>query len=295
MVDTNLQLDVFRLATVDIAAVELSQLHALSIGVGWPHRAADWEMLREVATGLALQDEIGRVVGSVVWTRYGTDAAMVGMMITSPRLQEQGAGTWLMNEVIARNPGRRLLLTATDVARRLYRSLDFRFERTVIQCQGEAQPPPPAPLPEGTSLRLAEAAGRVAEVAALDALATGLDRSHVLARLARDAALTVIERDGRLTGYAMCRRFGRGHVIGPVIAASDEEATALVAPHVAARAGGFLRLDTPALEGSFARFLAASGLAVFDTVTSMGLVREPWLPTTPEAPRRYGLASQALG
>ena len=89
-------------------------------------------------------------------------------------------------------------------------------------------------------------------------------------------------------GFALCRRFGRGHVVGPVVAASEADALALVAPHVAAHAGRFLRLDTLEAEGPFRAYLEACGLLLFDTLTLMSLGRD----RAPVGPAKiYGLAS----
>jgi hypothetical protein len=88
-------------------------------------------------------------------------------------------------------------------------------------------------------------------------------------------------------------------VIGPVVAASDEEAIAVTRPHIADHAGSFLRIDTRQQSGTFPRFIMQSGLSIYDTVTSMSL-RRSWLrgdgtPPRDGLPLTYGLASQALG
>lgn len=91
-----LHIDTFELTLCDIKQVDPKLLHALSVSVGWPHRDSDWQMLLELGQGLAAVDEIGRVVGTVMWLRYDADFAMICMLITLPRLQEQGqgAGSW---------------------------------------------------------------------------------------------------------------------------------------------------------------------------------------------------------
>ncbi|TIU57652.1 MAG: GNAT family N-acetyltransferase, partial [Mesorhizobium sp.] len=118
----------------DIEDVELERLHALSLSVGWPHRAEDWQFLRGSGQGFVALDEIGRVLGSAMWFGHGSGFATVGMVITSPRLQTLGAGQWLMKRVFEKVGGRDLRLNATRAARRLYLSLDFQPEKTVYQC-----------------------------------------------------------------------------------------------------------------------------------------------------------------
>jgi hypothetical protein len=139
----------------------------------------------------------------------------------------------------------------------------------------------------------------LAEIAALDLAAYRADRMPVLARLLNVSKGLALVRDGRIVAFSLCRRFGRGHVIGPVIAKNDEEAIAVTRPHVAEHAGSFLRIDTRQQTGAFPQFLVQSGLPVYDTVTSMSL-RRSWLDGDGAQPGDggpliYGLASQALG
>jgi hypothetical protein len=101
-----------------------------------------------------------------------------------------------------------------------------------------------------------------------------------------------------MEAFSLCRRFGRGHVIGPVVATNDEDAIAVVHPHAARHAASFLRLDTREKDGRFSDFLSRCGLPVYDTVTTMSLGRR-WPKVregdAPRQPRTYALASQTLG
>jgi len=98
-ISNSITIDAFEARAVEIDTVELEQLHALSIGVAWPHRAEDWQFLRDVGHGIVAHDEIGRVLGSAMWFPYGSDFATVGMVITSPRLQALGTAQWLMKRL----------------------------------------------------------------------------------------------------------------------------------------------------------------------------------------------------
>lgn len=281
------QLETYELTARPMGPADVDLLHQLSISVAWPHRPEDWRLLLDVGRGIVACDEIGRVVGSAMWFPFGAEACSIGMVITSPRLQAHGAGRWLMDRVFleARAPAK--VLNATRAAYRLYVSMGFQPGRTVFQTQGIVTAAPPDP-------GLARPGGPEdhAAIRALDRAAFGADRSLVLDRLLAVSEAQVIERDGRVAGYALCRRFGRGHVVGPVVAASAEAAVALAAPHVAARVGRFVRMDTQEEGGPLRAFLAAAGIGAYDTVTSMSLGAP--LPSS-EGVRVFGLANQALG
>ncbi|OWV89875.1 GNAT family acetyltransferase [Rhizobium sp. R635] len=288
--------DSFEMRIADIDTVDLEQLHALSIGVGWPHRADDWQFVRELGKGVVALDEVGRVLGSAMWFPYGVDFATIGLVITSPRLQARGAGQWLMDHVLAEIPQRNLGLNATRAAKRLYRSLDFTIEAVVSQCQGEASLPPDVQIPPEAEIRALKRAD-LAAIIALDKEAFGADRTALLARILPSSSGLGLIRNGKIEAFSFCRRFGRGHVIGPVVAAGDADAIAIIRPHVAEHAGRFLRLDTREKSGAFSDFLSHCGLSVFDTVTTMSRGR-PWLEVREHragTPKIYALAGHALG
>lgn len=98
----SVRLKSFELIARDINDVDVSLLHALSIGVGWPHRPKDWDFLRRAGHGIVAVDGIGRVFGSAMWFPHGDDFATVGLVITSPRTQAQGNARWLMGPVANR-------------------------------------------------------------------------------------------------------------------------------------------------------------------------------------------------
>jgi GNAT superfamily N-acetyltransferase len=292
-----LTVDAFSMRIGDIEAVELDRLHALSISVGWPHRAEDWQLLRELGRGFVALDEIGRVLGSAMWFKHGADFATLGMVITSPRLQTLGAGQWLMKQVFDEVVGRDLRLNATRAARRLYRSFNFRPEKTVYQFQGIAR------------ARALEATGKapgdirtlelrdIPAITALDAAGFGASRAALIEKLFEHSVGYGLFSGGELSAFALCRPFGRGHVVGPVVARRDADAVAVVRPHVADHGGGFLRVDTHMESGEFAAFLSHSGMPVFDTALTMSLGKRIAGPVVGDGvpPMTFALASQALG
>ncbi len=287
------RVETYALVACPITEGDIPKLHELSVGVGWMHRREDWEMALSIGQGIFAVDEIGRAVASAMYFPMGEDLATVGMVITAPRFQEHGTGSWMMEQILATIGERDLALNATHVAYRLYYSLGFRPEATVFQHHGFAAPKPPTPpaLPAGTVVR-AMGPEDTPTIRALDATAFDGAREDVLMSLLAASDGTILERDGVAIGYAFCRPFGRGHVIGPVIASSEEEAIALIAPHIAARPGQFLRMDTREEKGVLRDYLTASGMRMQATATTMLRGKRS---LKQNGLRVFGLATQALG
>lgn len=264
------RLNTYDLALRDLHEIDVDKLHELSVMVGWPHRPHDWRLLQQVGQGIVGSDTIGRIVSSAMWFPMGDDFATIGMVITSPRLQAQGAASWLMEYVMEQCEGRRMRLTATRAAYRLYDAQGFKPVAKVHQHQGDAIDPGRVPVPDGATVRPLEPADHD-DVVRLDRAAYDADRTVILNALLKVSDGLVLLRDGRIEGFSLCRPFGRGHVVGPVVAADAGEAIALTAPHVARHAGRFVRVDSARAEEGYTGFLKDCGLAEFDTLTTMAL------------------------
>jgi GNAT superfamily N-acetyltransferase len=293
----NLRIDAFATRIDHIRGVGLDPLHALSLSVGWPHRAEDWRLLLELGQGVVALDEIERVIGSAMWFPHGDSFATVGMVITQPRLQTNGTGLWLMRHVLSELAGRDLRLNATRAARRLYRSLDFQDEKTVFQYQGTVWPAVESEENAVHGLIQPLASNDLTQIVALDAIAFGVRRENLIETLFSQSRGYGLFRDGDLRAFALCRPFGRGHVIGPVVAATDSDAIAVVRPHLVEHDGAFVRLDTHLETGDFTALLSQSGLPIYDTVLTMSLGKRlaTFAPIDPAPFVTYGLASHTLG
>ena len=102
----------------------------------------------------------------------------------------------------------------------------------------------------------------------LDLTATGHDRSIAYQALLPVSRGQVLVRNDEIVAFSLCRPFGRGHVIDPIVAASEDDAIAVSRAHVEAHAGSFLRADTPASNTVFTNFLVGCGMQIHDSATS---------------------------
>ena len=116
-----------------------------------------------------------------------------------------------------------------------------------------------------------------------------MKRSDLLARPAASSVLLA-----NLATAPLVRPFGRGSVIGPVFAASEEDALTVIRPLIVEQKNRFLRIDLDTASGPLCDFLEQSGVPVREQVTRMSLGR-PW-PFSIGGPRsQFALASQATG
>jgi hypothetical protein len=181
-----------------------------------------------------------------------------------------------------------MILNSTLEGEKLYTRLGFVPYDVVTQHQAVLTQ---APARDDTvPLRPAAAADRDA-IVSLDRAAAGMDRTALIDALDAIADVLVVERDGAVSGYACVRRWGRGFVIGPVVARDATDARALIAAHAAAHVGDFVRIDVTRSCG-LAPWLVGIGLPQVSEVVSMARGTPP--PTSAEA-TLYALSNQSLG
>ncbi len=149
--------------------------------------------------------------------------------------------------------GRPLRLVATKEGLPLYEKLGFVTTGEIRQHQGEVRP---LDRPDGVEDMQA---GDLESLKALDREAYGADRSALIDALVRHGKIAVIRKGETIEAWAAIRPFGRGEVIGPVIAPDAKTACALIAFHAASRPGAFLRVDTGS-ETGIAPWLSEIGL-----------------------------------
>lgn len=273
-----------------MTADDLPRAQALSADLRWPHRPVDWEQGFAHSEGIVAERD-GEVVGTAQRWLWGDRHATVGLVIVSPTCQGRRIGHRLMSALLDGLDGRTVLLHATAEGRGLYERLGFVRVGEIRQHQGVAQPAPLIALPAGWRLRPA-GLNEAQALHKLDADARGMPRPALIDDLVTlSDACVVLDHEGTQQGFAILRRFGRGHVIGPVVAPDAESAKALIAHLAGMNAGRFTRIDID-FDSGLAEWLEGIGLLRVDAPTTM--VRGAPLQHPEGAPKLFAIVTQAL-
>lgn len=286
MVSDKKALNSYDVSIAQMRPEDVPNLHELSVAVRWPHRPADWRHLIAIGQGFVARDELDRIVASIMWFPLDENFASIGMAISSPRLQKLGAGRWLAEHIGNQTGKRNLLLNATKDSLRLCLDSGFEVVQPVYHINGIVEASPAVTLPIDTLT-----ANDYKAVTALDASALGAKRPHIMKSLLAVSQGTIIRKGGKVNGFALCRKFGRGWVIGPVVAETEEQAIALIQPLLKTHVGEFVRFDTTLEQGMLRQYLLESGLKLHETVTRM---TRGTIPESQGSAKMIALASQAL-
>jgi GNAT superfamily N-acetyltransferase len=158
-------------------------------------------------------EDADRIVGTGIGTANGP-VGWVGTIFVAPDRRREGLGDALTRTVIDDLEGRgcrTLVLTATDAGRPLYERLGFDVQMPQLFFTAASLPPNEADdgvIPFGPTMLPA--------IIALDRLATGEDRSAVLARLASpESSRVLLGADGALRGFLIRAPWGGVSLIAP--------------------------------------------------------------------------------
>lgn len=274
-----------------MTSADLADAHAMTSDLRWPHRRADWEQAFAHAEGLVAERDGGIVATALRW-RWGPRHATIGLVVVTPACQGRRIGHRLMSALLEGLEDCSVLLHATPEGRGLYERLGFVRLGELRQHQGVALPAPLVALDEGRRLRPA-GQNDLPALQSLDAAARGMPRDALIEDLFGTAEATVVlDEQQQARGFAMLRRFGRGHAIGPVVAPDVEGAKALIAHLVGLNAGRFTRIDID-FDSGLTEWIESLGLLRVDAATAMG--KGAALASPPGSPRLYAIVTQALG
>ncbi|MGE0310976.1 MAG: GNAT family N-acetyltransferase [Lautropia sp.] len=221
---------------------------ALTRAAGWNQTADDWRMMLERGVGWGIETaDASALAASTVVLPFerpargtGGGFAWISMVLVLPQARGNGLATRLLSHALQWLHARDTLpiLDATPAGEPVYRRAGFtpalglrRFRRAApVHPQGHDQhaakgsAPPPS-----CRIRRVEARDWPA-LGALDATVFGGDRSAILRALAgrMPSGALLAEGDAGLEGYVFARDGHAMHQVGPLVAARDATALALL-------------------------------------------------------------------
>lgn len=216
---------------------------------GWLRETTKWQWLLASGEGWGLFDDDG-LVGTTILTRY-PELSAVSMVLVAQRRERQGMARKLVSHVLDTGVS---TLFATDMGRPLYEQLGFHSVGFTDIHTGVLDVP---------ISRTSDIAGPadLDELVARDAKASGLTRPSQWEWLLRNGTVRMSEH-GVLGAW---RDPGERLMIGPVIAATPEEACDLIAD--AAAGEGRVRVDVH--DPEVVAFIREHGMESFGTCTWM--------------------------
>jgi GNAT superfamily N-acetyltransferase len=225
--------------------------------------------------GLLVAERAGELLGSAFVDERGPIAG-IGPVTVDPAVQDDGIGRALMEAVLRREHGRgvvgiRLVQTAYHYrSLALYAKLGFAVREPLSVLQGT----PPALSIPGRGVRPAHERD-LASCGELCARVHGHDRNGELRDAIAAGTARIVERPGRVSGYAT--GFGYGW---HAVAETNEDLIALLASAEAFMGLGIL---VPSRNAELLRWCLAHGMRIVQqsTLMTIGLYNEPAGPYLP--------------
>jgi len=226
-----------------------AMLDALVAHSGWNQTARDWAIFSREGEICAVRDAEGRIIASGAVLPMGAQVVWISMILVAPEARGRGLGRAVFQHCLDRTraAGRTACLDATPDGERLYRQFGFAPLFGLTRWQREAR---------GDAMAARRRAPPAQDTwAALDAQALGAPRPAVLADLlAREDTACVRSAQG----FAIVRQGRIAQHIGPLLAAGEAAAAALLARATQGLAGRVF-VDVPEGRPLIAQWLRDAG------------------------------------
>lgn len=252
-----------------LAERHIADCLALSAEAGWNQTAADWALFLRHGIVFGLPAARGGTVATGAVLPYPDDFAWISMVLVTEKRRRERIGTRVLQMCCTEIAQRGLVpvLDATPAGERVYRLLGFEGIFKIARWQGvvaERSAEPPAGVAAMTG-------SDIATVAQIDAAVFGADRAFLLESLfERLPQLAFVTEDGG--GFLLARPGRLATQIGPVVAANDDAAVALLDAALA-RISGPVFLDVVDGQPLVTRRLRQRGFIVQRPFLRMGLKR----------------------
>lgn len=249
----------------------------LSDAAGWNQTADDWALFIEQGQVLGCRDADGRLVATAAALPYGASpganrVGWVSMVLVAERHRHRGLATRLLDACVEslQQRGCTALLDATAAGREVYQRNGFvggfEFERW----EGEASDAAGERIADvGAASEAATREDDFARIVALDSEATSVGRAFLLRSfMSRPDTFSSLTR--KKSGFVVARAGRRATQIGPLVAADEGDARALLVAALEASRGRVF-IDLPVRWRALAGFVAELGFTRQRSFTRMAL------------------------
>lgn len=239
---------------------DLDEALRLSTQAGWNQTPADWRRVLDLCPDGCLAGRLdGRLAATASVASIGS-VRWIGMVLVDESLRGRGYGSTMLAQAIdlARAGGASVGLDASDLGRPVYLKLGFHDVAPIDRWAG--------------TLRAAGPEGNIGAFEALTAEAAlpldPIERPALLRRLMTEPGTRLVVSPG--LGFALLRNGRVASHVGPLVAANDAVAVALLDRLAELTAGRTVFIDALRSEGTTA-LLEARGLTVARRLTRMTL------------------------
>ena len=243
------------LAIERLAASDVAGGRALSDAAGWNQTADDWALFIAAGAAFGVRDEAATLVATAAALPYDAATGWISMVLVDAAHRHRGIASQLVDACVTslRESGRTPVLDATPAGAAVYEKIGFVSGFGFERWEGHDAATPAATAPHA----LAVEASRGETLIALDRSAGGVDRTLLL-RSFLDRPATRAWLASRGDGFALRRAGRRAAQVGPIVAADDADALALLAAALEGSAGRVF-IDVPVQRPSIADALARRG------------------------------------
>jgi GNAT superfamily N-acetyltransferase len=216
----------------------------LSAEAGWNQTAQDWVFLLEAPQNISIAAVSGdRIIGTTVALNYAGQLAWIGMVLVKNAYRGKGVSKLLL-QYIFENCKAAMKLDATALGEPVYRKFGFLPEYTISRMVSTSAV---NIFTDHDGFPRQALSKHFSGIVSLDEIALGIKREKLIAYYMQQypGKAWVLEENNGIEGFVLGRAGYRYHHIGPIVAATGEQATALLKQALSKLAGQPVVVDVP--------------------------------------------------
>ena len=215
----------------NLTSDDIGEAIRLSHAESWNQTLMDWGLLAGTKENVCLAAHEGdKIIGTATAMVYDSKVAWIGMVLVDREHRGKGLSRQLLSALFEKlNPGLSLKLDATPAGQPVYAKVGFKDEYVIhrMTCPSVSIE---LPSPGGESNPEQVGANNISEVVDCDSQCFGANRQQLIEYLYENdpGSAWLIRKGRKISGFALGRKGTRFHQIGPVQAASTEDAKRLI-------------------------------------------------------------------